>query len=117
MAYFKIGENDYSAIVNELTVTSEARYNAQVNAAGNTVIDYINTKRVLTIGFIPLGAEKMKELQTAISQFTMAVSFRNPATNELETINCYVPTEEIKYYTIQTDRVLYNAMTVEFIEL
>lgn len=117
MAYFKIGSVDFSEIVNELTVAHEANYNAQTNAAGNTVVDYINTKRVITVGFIPLSGERMKALQAAIRAFKVNITYLNPVTNALETINTIVPSDEIQYYTIQTDKVLLNAMTVEFVEL
>ena len=39
MSYFKIGDNDYSMYVNELKVTTDVNYNAQVNAVGDTVVD------------------------------------------------------------------------------
>lgn len=117
MEYFKIGDKDYSAYVNELTVAHEANYNSQTNAAGNTVVDYINTKRIVTVGFIPLGSEKMKELLTAIRAFNLSITILNPDTAALETLNTIVPADEIQYYTIQVNKVLYNAMTVEFIEL
>ena len=45
MAYFKIGNNDYSNCVNKLAITRTANYSAQTNASGDTVADYINEKR------------------------------------------------------------------------
>ena len=45
MAYFKINGVDYSMYVNALKVSRECNYNAQTNANGDTVVDYINTKR------------------------------------------------------------------------
>ena len=48
MAYFKIGTTDYSKYVNALKVDRGANYNAQTNAAGDTVVDYINHKRTIT---------------------------------------------------------------------
>lgn len=117
MAYFKIGSKDYSSICNALKVNSTANYNAQTNAAGNTVVDYINTKRIIEVGTIPLNDTAMKELLMDVALFSCNVSFRNPNTNELETITCIIPESNIEYYTIQQNNVLYNAMTLQFIEL
>lgn len=118
MTYFKIGDKDFSQYVNQLSVTKSANYNAQTNAAGNTVVDYINSKRTITVGFIPLDDAVMKEVMAAIGAFSVSVSFRNPDTNALESgIACIVPESEIEYYTIQVNKVIYNTFTIEFIEL
>jgi hypothetical protein len=57
MAYFKIGEIDFSPYVNSLKINKSANYNAQTNAAGNTVVDYINSKRTIEVGIIPVDNE------------------------------------------------------------
>lgn len=118
MAYFKINDTDYSMYVNELKVLKDTNYNAQTNAAGNTVVDFINHKRTIEVGIIPLDSEVMAALQSAIDAFSVSISFRNPMTGALEeNINCIIPTNEVEYYTIQVDKVLYKAFTLEFIEL
>lgn len=117
MAYFKIGDVDYSSYVNELKVNDSANYNAQTNAAGDTVVDYINNKREIEVGIIPLNDEDMYTLLNSIS-FNVSISFRNPKTKELEeNINCILPESKIEYYTIQSNKVMYNALTLTFIEL
>ena len=117
MAYFKIGDVDYSSCVNELKVNDSANYNAQTNAAGDTVVDYINNKREIEVGIIPLNDEDMYTLLNSIS-FNVSISFRNPKTKELEeNINCILPESKIEYYTIQSNKVMYNALTLTFIEL
>ena len=118
MAYFKIDNVDYSMYVNELKVNKSSVYNAQTNAAGNTVVDYINSKREIEVGIIPLNDVAMQQLQTAIDAFNVSISFRNPKTNALEDgVNCIIPDNGIEYYTIQADKVMYNAFTLKFIEL
>jgi hypothetical protein len=118
MAYFKINNVDYSMYVNQLKVNKSSVYNAQTNAAGNTVVDYINSKREIEVGIIPLNDTAMQQLQTAIDAFNVSISFRNPKTNALEeNINCIIPENGIEYYTIQADKVMYNAFTLKFIEL
>ena len=84
MAYFKIGDYDLSSIVNQLKVINTVNYNSQTNAAGNTVVDYINRKRKLEVGIIPLTDVDMAKVQEAIAAFDVRVSFRNPHTNALE---------------------------------
>lgn len=118
MAYFKIGDTDYSMYVNQLIVNKEANYNAQTNAAGNTVVDYINHKRTIEVGIIPLDSAAMAALQTAIDAFSVSISFRNPQTGALEEgVSCIIPSSNVEYYTIQANKVMYNAFTLEFIEL
>lgn len=117
MAYFKIGKTDFSNIVNELKVDNTSNYNSQTNAAGDTVVDYINTKRIIEVGIIPLDDTAMAELQTAINDFKVMISFRNPKTNQLETIFCIIPESGVEYYTIQANKVMYKAFRIKFIEL
>lgn len=118
MAYFKIDDVDYSMYVNELKVNKSSVYNAQTNAAGNTVVDYINAKREIEVGIIPLNSAAMQQLQTAIDAFNVSISFRNPKTGVLEEgVNCIIPENGIEYYTIQADKVMYKAFTLKFIEL
>lgn len=116
MAYFKIGKTDFSNIVNELKVDNTSNYNSQTNAAGDTVVDYINTKRIIEVGIIPLDDTDMANLQTAIKDFNVMISFRNPRTNQLETIFCIIPESGVEYYTIQANKIMYKAFKLKFIE-
>ena len=116
MAYFKIGKTDFSNIVNELKINNTSNYNSQTNAAGDRVVDYINTKRIIEVGIIPLDDTDMANLQTAIKDFDVMISFRNPRTNQLETTFCIVPESGVEYYTIQANKVMYKAFKLKFIE-
>ncbi len=116
--YFKIGDIDFSMYVNELKVNKEANYNAQTNAAGNTVVDYINSKRTIEVGIIPVDNADMVKLQNALDAFSVSITFLNPQTNELEeNVSCIIPKSNVDYYTIQSNKVLFNAFRLEFIEL
>ena len=117
MAYLKIGDTDFSHLVRSLNITKEHNYNAQTNAAGNTVVDYINAKRTIEVGFIYMNDSAMAALQTAVSSFAVTITYRDPKTNALEVASCIAPEIEADYYTIQADRVLYNEFTLEFTEL
>lgn len=117
MEYFKIGDIDFSMYVSSLKVKTAVNYNSQTNAAGDTVVDYINKKRSIEVGIIALNAMTMPTLQDAIAPFNVSITFRNPQTNDLETINCIIPENEIEYYTIQISKVMYKAATLTFTEL
>ena len=118
MAYLKINNNDYSAFVNGLKIAKNNVYNSQTNASGDGVIDFINAKRQIEVGIIPLTAEAMKNLQTDIDSFNVLVSFINPKTNTLEeNVNCIIPANEVEYYTIQADKTMFNGFSIKLIEL
>lgn len=118
MAYFKINNIDFSASVNELDISNVSNYIAQTNAAGNTVVDYINKKRIITVGIIPLNAADMISLQDAIGNFSVNISFLNPVTNVIEeNVACIIPDNAVSYYTIQAEKVLFQAFTLTFTEL
>lgn len=118
MAYFKVGDLDFSPYVNKLTVETQATYTAQTNAAGNSVVDFINTKRTITVGIIPLNALNKMKLQQALAAFSVSISFLNPNTNVLEeNVACIIPAYDADYYTIQANKTLFNAATLTFTEL
>lgn len=117
MVYFKIGASDFSDYVKSLTVGKEHNYNAQTNAAGNTVVDYINKKRVITVGFRPLLDSEMHTLLAALEGFAVSVQYREPRTGGLQTASCIAPEFETDYYTIQSGKVIHNEFSVEFQEL
>ena len=118
MAYFKIDDTDFSKYVNELKVNSNANYNSQTNAAGDTVVDYINKKRTIEVGIIPLNEVSMLELQQAIDAFNVSISFLNPKTNVLEeNVNCIIPSNEVEYYTIQINNKMFKEFKLKFQEL
>ena len=118
MAYFKMNGIDFSHCVNALKVIRTANYNAQINAAGDTVVDYINHKRSIEVGFIPVDDEAMKALQAAINELNVSISYTDPKTGVLvEGVNCILPESEIEYYTIQSNNVMFKTFTLTFIEL
>ena len=118
MAYFKIGDTDFSAYVSGLKVTSNASYTAQQNANSDMVVDYINTKRTIEVEIIPLDATAMTSLLAAIDAFSVSISFRSPKTNALETgVSCIIASHTEDYYTIQNTRVMYKKFDLKFSEL
>ena len=118
MAYFKIGGVDFSHCVSGLKITRSNNYNAQTNAAGDTVVDYINRKRGFEVGIIALNDSDMQNLMDAIDNFNVSISYRDPQTGALvEGVNCIIPDTDIEYYTIQANKVSFKACTLKFTEL
>lgn len=118
MAYFKLGSVDFSSYCSSLQVNKTANYTAQTNAAGNTVVDFINHKREIEVGIIPLDNATMVTLQNIIGAFNVNISFRNPLTGELEeNVNVIIPESNVEYYTIQANKVMFNAFKLKFVEL
>lgn len=118
MAYFKIGDTDFSPYVSGLKITSDSNYNAQQNANYDTVVDYINTKRTIEVEIIPLDPTIMASLLAAIDAFNVSISFRSPKTNTLATgVNCIITSNEVSYYTIQETKIIYQKFNLKFNEL
>lgn len=117
MAYFKINNIDFSMYVNTLDITKNQIYKSQINAAGNTIVKYVNTKRIINVGIIPLDSVAMITLQNAIANLTASISFMNPDTGMLETVNCMIPTQSVSYYTIRAGNTSFKAFTLQFSEL
>ena len=118
MAYFKIGDNDYSSYTSGLKVQTTASYSAQTNANYDTVVDYINSKRTIEVEIIPIDSDVMARILADIKAFSVSLSFRNPETNQLEEgVACIIPSNDVEYYTIQTAKVSYKKMKLTFTEL
>lgn len=118
MAYFKIGDKDFSNRVSSLKIQKKAVYNVQTNARGDSVVDYINSKRTIEVGIIPMSDAEMLELQLAIAPFGVAISFLNPETNSLEeNLSCIIPDNDVEYYTIQAAHTSLKATKLKFTEL
>lgn len=116
MAYFKIGDTDFSNKIADLTVAKKHIYNAQTNAAGNTVVDTINAKRTITIKTIPMSQADLQALLTA-SSFNCTIYFLNPETGSLANANVIVPQSSISFYTIQNNKVIMKAVQLSYQEL
>lgn len=117
--YFTINNKDFSHIVSGLKIGYETLVSDSSgrNAAGNTVIDVINRKIKVYVTIRHTTDEEMKEFLSAIGDYVVNISFRNPETNAMTTINTYIGTPEPEYYTIQPKTVIYKPMSLNFIEL
>lgn len=118
MTYFKINGVDFSTYVNKLKVAREHVYKGQTNAAGNLLVKYVNTKRIIEVGIIPLDSAAMASLQTVINQFKVTVSYLDPETGALvENVACIIPHNSVEYYTVRAGNVSFKAFSLELKEL
>lgn len=118
MAYFKIGDTDFSALVGGLKVAKTQKYNSQTNAAGNTVVDLITRKRTIEVEIIALDEADAMAVLNAVEAFNVSISYREPTTGSLaQGVNCIIPSTDIEYYTIQRDKVRLNKFKLKFTEL
>ena len=123
MAYLKVNNQDFSHIVSGLKVGKETLVSDESgrNAAGNTVIDVINTKYKVYVTLRHTFSEEMDAFLNAIRNYVVEVEFLNPFTSEFDTNTAYTGTPEPEYYTIQTSstatKIIYKPMSINFIEL
>ena len=116
--FFKINDNNYSMYVNKLMIGKEHSYKSLTTASGNTLVKYINSKRTIEVGIIPLDEVAMLRLLSDINQFQVSISYRDPETNALvENLACIIPNNIVEYYTIQVGKVRYKALTLQIKEL
>ena len=116
MEYFKLNGVDFSRSVSSLEVNTIHNSKTRTNAAGNMNVKYINSKKVLTVGIIPLEAAVAKSLLYELNKFEVVVTYLEPETQAMETIDCIVPSNNVKYYRIRADRTLMDAYTITFTE-
>ena len=73
------------------------------------------------MGIIPLDAVALKSLTEELGRggtdFTKSITFLNPETNTLETINCIIPIHSIEYYTIRAGNTMAKAFSFTCEEL
>lgn len=119
MTYLKINDTDVSYLVKSLKVGYETLVadNSGRNAAGNTVLDIVNKKVKLYVGFRPMDDADMKKLLGTFTDYVVPVSYLDSKTNTIKTITCYTGTPEPEYYWVLNDKVLYKAMELNFIEM
>lgn len=119
MAYFfKINGNDYSMYVNKLLIGKEHKYKSMTTAAGNTLVKYVNSKRTIEVGIIPLDDVSMMNFLADVNKFQVSISYRDPETNILvEDLQCIIPNHIVEYHTIQVDKVMYKAFSIQIKEL
>ena len=116
MTYFKINNVDFSAYVSSLDVNTVHNSKNRTNASGNLNVKYINTKKALKVGIIPLDNVAAASLLNQLNKFEVTVKYLDPETKQLETIECIVPSNNVGYYTIRADKVMTKAYTIKFTE-
>lgn len=119
MTNFKINGTDYSHLVASLKIGYETLVSDESgrNARGNMVIDIVSRKRKVYCTFRPMNQEEMEGLMAAISPYVVNVSYSDPETDALVTINTYTGTPEPEYYWTHDNYKLFKPLQLNFIEL
>lgn len=116
--FFKINDHDYSMYVNKLMIGTEHNYKSMNTAAGNTLVKYVNSKRTIEVGIIPLDDVAMMNFMNDVNKFQVSISYRDPETNTMvENLKCIIPTNLVEYHTIQVGNVKYKAFSLQIKEL
>lgn len=119
MSYLIINNTDVSDLVKSLKIGYETLVsdNSGRNANGDTVVDVINKKVKIYVGFRPMESAEMARLLNAIDSYVVDVTYRDAKTNSNKTVTCYTGTPEPDYYFIHNNRVLYKEFSLNFIQL
>ena len=119
MSYLNINGTDVSYLVKSLKIGYETLVSEDSgrNANGDTVLDIVNKKVKVYVGFRPMDDEEMSFLLSLIEDYVVAVTYRDSKTNAPRTIECYTGTPNLDYYWILNNQVLYKAFDLNFIEL
>ena len=113
----KIGSKDFSDLVSGLKVGYETLVSDSSgrNAAGDTVLDVINTKRKIYVTLRHTFADEMQEFLSAIEPFQVTITYLDPRTGDTSTADTYIGTPEPEYYNAKLG--IYKPMNLNFIEL
>ena len=119
MSYLMINDTDVSHLVRGLRVGYETLVSEESgrNANGDTVLDIVNRKVKLYVSFRPMDSTEMATLLNSFKDYVVNVSYRDSKSNAIKVIQCYTGTPEPEYYCILNNRVMYNQMDLNFIEL
>lgn len=115
--FFGVNGMDFSYYVSGLKVSTNTNYNAQTNAAGDTVVDYVNKKKVIDVTFIPLDVSTLKSILYYLKEFSITVDYLNPETNKVEHIECISPSMSLEYHMLTNTRKFSKPFTMQFVEL
>lgn len=118
MEYLKINGEDFSYLVSGLKVGFETLVSDDSGrtAAGNTVVDVINKKDKVYVTLRHTTQEEMQSFLNAIEDFVVNISYLNPRTQTIKTIEAYTGTPEPEYYSI-SNKTIYKPLSLNFVEL
>lgn len=116
MTFFRVNYNDLSPYVSELNISYKENFNSQTNAAGDTMVDWKSTKRIVEVKLIPMKMFYYSMFSDVIG-FENEIEYLDPKTQQLNVINAILPSNAVSFYTIQDRNQLLNAVTLTFEEL
>lgn len=110
--------------INTVTIKSPQRFSVDIkdlkavdtNAAGNTVIDRVATKRTLGMEWGALTNTEVSTILTAMTAVFFSVEYPDPMTGAAKTITCYVGGMTAPVAKVTGGVVLWEGLTVDLIE-
>ena len=119
MIVFKIGNVDFTNCLTDMSVEMEVLLSDKSgrNAKGDLVVDIINRKDKVTCKFKPLTSAQMQTFLTAIDPYVINVTYLNPRTDVLKTINVYTGSPEVAYLRANAHVRRFQGFDLSFIEL
>lgn len=113
----KIGSYNASGLVSGLKVGYETLVSDSSgrNANGDTVLDIINMKRKLYVTLRHTTFTEMMDFLEAVDDYQVSVTYLDPKTGTVQTIDAYTGTPEPEYYNVS--KTIFKPMTLNFIEL
>lgn len=121
MTVFQIGGKDFTDIVQKYTIGYEVLLSDKSgrNARGTNVVDIVARKIKLSITFMPMAAQRMKEFLEAIYPYVINITYWDAKADALKTINTYIGTPEIAAIRMgaQASWRRYDSFDLSFIEM
>lgn len=121
MIVFQIDRKDFTDIVQTYKTGYEVLLSEKSgrNARGKNVVDIVARKTKLSVTFKPMAAPRMKEFLAAIQPYVVNITYWDPKTDALKTINIYTGTPEITAIRMspQASKRRYDSFDLSFVEM
>lgn len=121
MIVFQIDGKDFTDTVQTYKAGYEVLLSEKSgrNARGTNVVDIVARKTKLSVTFMPMAAQRMKELLAAVQPYVMDITYWDAKADALKTINAYIGTPEITAIRMgtQSSRRRYDSFDLSFIEM
>ena len=121
MIVFQIEGKDFTDIVQTYKAGYEVLLSDKSgrNARGTNVVDIVARKTKLSVTFMPMAAQRMKEFLAAVQPYVIDITYWDAKADAMKTINAYIGTPEITAVRMgtQVSRRRYDSFDLSFIEM
>lgn len=121
MIVFQIDGKDFTDTVQTYKAGYEVLLSEKSgrNARGTNVVDIVARKTKLSVTFMPMAAQRMKEFLAAVQPYVIDITYWDAKADAMKTINAYIGTPEITAVRMgtQVSRRRYDSFDLSFIEM